>query len=223
MARANRPLKILIALFVLAGLGFLFVRSARDSRANPYTIERPQLLGWTLALAPAADPNAPNTPNTPFLVLRAPGELSSGLFQQVFSRAMESLNQPVPGEIPLLLKGEFDRAFAGHATPDALLAAARSAGLEPGPLQPRCMAYRRVSTVDRTRQVYFVLFDAPAFARFRQQIAALSNGGRPSPAAYDPTALSPALLIAASDVAFNSWLPIKADPATDCVAPIASN
>jgi hypothetical protein len=222
MARSNRPLKILVALAVLAALGFLFVRSARDSRANPYTVEPGQLQGWTVALEPASGPNAP------LLVLNAPAELSNGLFRQVFARAMESLNMPVPAGIPLLLKGEFDRAFAGHLTPEALVTAARNAGLESVAPQPRCMVYRRVSTPERTRQLYFVLFDAPGFARFRQQIgalleAALEHGGAPGRADYDPEALSPALSVASTDTEFNRWLPIKADPATECVAPITTN
>jgi len=222
MARSNRPLKILVALAVLAILGFLFVRSARDSRANPYTVEPGQLQGWTVALESASGPNAP------LLVLNAPAELSNGLFRQVFARAMESLSMPVPAAIPLLLKGEFDRAFAGHLTPEALVEAARGAGLESAALQPRCMAYRRVSTPERTRQLYFAIFEAPGFGRFRQKLATLlearlensADAGAPGRADYDPEALSPALPVASSDTEFNRWLPIKADPATDCVAPI---
>ena len=37
---------------------------------------------------------------------------------------------------------------------------------------------------------------------------------------FDPAALCPVLLVAASDPAFGRWLPLRADPATDCVAPI---
>jgi hypothetical protein len=216
MARSNRPIKILVALVALAIFGFLFVRSARDSRANPYTFERAQLQGWTVALDPASGPSSP------LLVLTPPPEFLSGLFHQVFSRAMESLSTPAPGAIPLLLKGEFDRAFAGHVTPEALLAAARTAGLESTTPQPRCMAYRRVSNPDRTRQLYFVLFDAPPFERFREQIAALLDAGAGGQVDYDPAALSPVLFIAASDTEFNHWLPMKADPAADCVAPITA-
>jgi len=219
MARSNRLIKIVVALGVLTGLAFLFVRSARDSRANPYTVERAQLQGWTVGLEPASGPSSP------LLVLRAPPELSNGLFRQVFARAMESLSMPDPGAIPLLLKGEFDRAFAGHLTPEALVAAARNAGLESSAPQPHCMAYRRVSNPDRTRQLYFVLFDAPGFERFRQQAGALLDaavdGGTTGRPDYDPAALSPALLVAATDTEFNRWLPIRAEPTTDCVAPLA--
>ncbi len=143
MARSNALIKIAVALAVLAGLGFLFVRSVRNARSEPYTVERERLRGWTVALEPAS------SPNDPMLVLRPPPELASGLFHQVFVRSMESLNQSNPAAIPLVLQGEFDRAFAGRATPDALVAAARSAGLDSAAMKPRCLAYRRVSAPGR--------------------------------------------------------------------------
>jgi hypothetical protein len=80
---------------------------------------------------------------------------------------------------------------------------------------------RRVSAPGVTRELYFVLVNAPAFARFREQITALGEGGAPSRATYDPDALSPVLFVAASDAAFNRWLPLRADPENDCIAPIA--
>jgi hypothetical protein len=217
MARTNRLIKIPIALVLLAVVAFLFVRSARDSRANPFTVDRAQLTGWKLGIEPAAGPTAP------MLVLQAPPDLSNGLFNQLFSRAMESLSMPVPAAIPLLLKGEFDRAFAGRMTPEALLEAARGAGLESAALQPRCMVYRRISTPERTRQIYFALFDLPALAAFRSQIGDRLPASGAGGGAYDPAALSPAMLVAASDTEFNSWLPLKADPDKDCLAPIVAN
>lgn len=217
MARSKRLFKIPIALGLLAVLAFVFVRSARDSRANPFTVERAQLTGWRLGIEPVSGPSSP------LLVLQAPPDLSNGLFRQLFSRAMESLNMPVPGAIPLLLAGEFDRAFAGRMTPEALLEAARGAGLESAALQPRCMVYRRVSSPERTRQVYFALFDVPGFDAFRAQIGSRATEAPSAGTGYDPAALSPALLVAASDTEFNSWLPIKADPDQDCLAPIVAN
>ena len=85
---------------------------------------------------------------------------------------------------------------------------------------PRCLAYRRVSEPGVTRQLYFVLFDAAAFERFREQIAALPASSAVPASAFDPAALSPVLIIGASDSAFNRWLPLRADPKTDCLAPI---
>ena len=74
-----------------------------------------------------------------------------------------------------------------------------------------------------TRQVYAVLFDAPAFTRFRQHLAALANAGRQTAAAFDADALSPLLFVGASEPAMNRWLPMRLDPQRDCLAAIAVN
>jgi hypothetical protein len=99
-------------------------------------------------------------------------------------------------------------------TPEALLSAARDAGLGSTPLQPRCLGHRRVSEPGSTREVYFVLFDAPAFGRFRDRIATLLGSG------FDPAAQSPVLLVAVADSNVGDWLPLRANPQEDCVAPI---
>jgi hypothetical protein len=214
MPRSKSLLKVALLVAVAAGLGFLFIRSAQSTRSDPYTVSSDLLRNWTVSFDPAASAAAPA------LVLRPPAELTSGLFRQVFSRTMESLSSPTEPVIPLVLKGEFDRAFAGSVTPEALSAAARSAGLDSGSLAPRCLAYRRVSEPGLTRQLYFVLFDAPAFGQFREQIASLRDGRAVPTDIFDPAALSPVLIIGASDSAFNRWLPLRADPNTDCLAPI---
>jgi hypothetical protein len=213
---SNALIKIAVVLALLGGLGFLFVRSVINTQSEPYTVAGEHLRGWTLSLEDASSPTAP------VLVLRSPTELARGLFNQVFARSGVSLSGPAVAAIPLVLQDEYDRAFAGHATPDALLRAAREAGLETIALEPRCLALRRVSAPGVTRQLYFVLVNAPAFRSFREQIAALARGGAPSRATYDPDALSPVLFIAASDAAFNRWLPLRADPETDCIAPIVT-
>ena len=74
-----------------------------------------------------------------------------------------------------------------------------------------------MSDPNSTRQLYFALFDMPAFARFRQQVHALAGGATE----FDPAALSPVMPLAASDVGFDDWLPLRADAGADCVAPIA--
>lgn len=203
-----------MALVVLAGFGFLFVRSARESRSAPYTTERRFLSQWSVVLEPAS------APTEPMLALRSPPELASDLFRQVFSRAMESLSSPSHAAIPLVLRGEFDRAFAGRVMPEALVAFARKAGLESATFEPRCLAYRRVSEPRDTRQVYFVLFDAPAVEQFRKDIVGLLEGAGALGAEYDPASISPVLIIAASETTLNRWLPLRADPETDCLAPI---
>ena len=214
MARSTKLLiKIGVALLVLVGLGFLFMRSVRNTRAQPYTVHPEHLRNWTLAVESAAGPHEP------MLVLRPPAELVNGLFHQVFKRAMESMNAPAAPAIPLLLQQEYDRAFVGRWPPVTLLAAAQAAGLDRVTLVPRCLAYRRVSDPRGTQQLYFIVFDLPAFARFRQQAAMMAGGGAPR-ADFDPAALSPVLFIAVAESSFQRWLPLRADPQADCVAPI---
>jgi hypothetical protein len=192
---------------VVGGLIFILVWSARTGRSIPYTIDGESLRHWTLDL------NRASGPNHPVLVLRPTADFTSDLFNQVFKRSMESMNAPSSPMIPLLLQGELDSG-GGQLTPQALLSAARDAGLGSAPLQPRCLGYRRVSEPGSTRQVYFVLFDAPAFGRFRDRIATLLPSG------FDPAAQSPVLFVAVADSNFGDWLPLRANPQEDCVAPI---
>jgi hypothetical protein len=191
-----------VGLGVLTLVGFLFVRSLHDARAAAYTVEREHLRRWTLALVAASGPN------DPLLVLRPSPELANGLFRQVFTRAMESLNAPAAPAVPLVLRGEFDSVVANRLTPDTLLAAARASKLETSGITPRCLAHRRVSEPGITRQVYVVLFDAPSASQFRRQIG------------LDPTVLSPTLFIAGAGADFNSWLPLRMNAEAECVAPI---
>ena len=210
----KRPLvKIPIMLAVLGAAGWLFVRSARSVRSEPYEIARARLSGWTLAVESA--PNASGV----LLGLQPDKETAAMLFSQVFSRTGESLSGPVPAAIPLVLQSEFDRARAGALTPAALLASARAAGLESSVLEPRCMAQRRVSGPGITRQVYFVRLDWSAFAAFRRQVAQQMRDAGGS--GLDPAALSPVLIVAASDAAFSRWLPLRAEADDDCLAPMA--
>ena len=194
--------KLALGLGAVAAFGFLFMRSLHDTTTAAYTAESRHLRSWTLVLEPAS------RPNDPLLALRPTPELASGLFHQVFSRTMESLDAPAAPAIPIVLRGEFDRVVGDRLTQDALLAAARAAELETAGVTPRCLVHRRVSEPGRTRQLFFVLFDAPSVPRFRQQIG------------LDPAALSPVLFIAGAGADFNSWLPQRVNSEAECLAPV---
>lgn len=211
MAARRSLVRAMIAIAVLGGFAYLFVRSARGTRETAYTVNPAHLRNWTLALESAP------LPASPILVLRTPQELGAALFKQVFARGMESLSAPATPAVPLLLRSEFDSAFADRLRPAALLEAARAFGVESAPFTPRCLAYRRVSDPGVTRQVYFLLFTAPAFSRFRQHLGSLPEAAGGT---FDAAAMSPVLLIGASDDSFNRWLPLRANPEADCVAPI---
>ena len=200
----KRSLAIKLAVgAVAAGLfAVLFLRSLDDTRTEAYTIDSAHLQSWTLALEPAS------APNDPLLVLRPTPDLASGLFKQIFSRAMESLNSPTAPSIPLVLRGEFDRDVGDQLTQDAMMAAAKAAGIEAIAPAPRCLVHRRISEPGGVRQAYLVYFDAPALAQFRRAIG------------LDPEALSPIMFVAGAGADFASWLPQRINADADCLAPI---
>lgn len=206
-------LKVVIALVALALLGVVFVRSARSTRAEPFTVARQDLMGWTLTLAPDGDPLGSS------LSIAPKAELMRPLARDLFTRMGESLHYAPPA-MPLVLQSEFQRALAGVLTPEALLDAARQAGLESAAFQPRCMAQQRVSAPGVVRAVFFVLFDLPQFTQFREQVAERVRAAGRDASLFEPAALSPVVIAADLDGNFSRWLPLRADPAVDCFAPV---
>lgn len=195
-------IKLAVGTVAIGVFAVLFMRSLEDTRTEAYTVPRAHLQGWTLELEAAA------TPADPLLVLRAPADLATGLFKQIFARAMESLNTPISPAIPIVLRAEFDRDIGDQFTADGLLAAAKAAGLENSAASPRCLVHRRISGPGGVRQAYLVFFDAPSIVQFRKQIG------------VDADALSPILFVAGAGADFNTWLPLRIDGAADCLAPI---
>jgi len=204
-------LRLFIVLIAIGGFAYLFLRSATGSRAEPYAFAKSDLAGWTLDVLPAA------TGNEPVIVLRPPRDLGQRLFNQVFKRAMESLATPAEAGLPLLLRSEYDQAFATRSTLDALHTVARDSGLATPELEPKCLAYRRISEPGSLRQLYVASFEVSGFTRFRQALAAILDGA--PQAGYDPSAISPVLLVATTDPEPGRWLPLRLT-ADDCVAPI---
>jgi hypothetical protein len=204
---------VLAALVALGVIAVLFVRSAQSARAEPFTIARQNLTGWTLTIGSDTDELGSLLSITPKEALMPP------LSRELFARMGESLHYP-PAAIPVVLRSEFDRAMAGAITPEALLNAAREAGLESAVFEPRCMARRRESAPGLIRGVYFLVFDMSSFTRFREQVAQRLRAAGRDPSLFDPTALSPVLIAAALDGSFSRWLPLRVDPEVDCFAPV---
>ena len=217
MARPTPFVKLAVGLVAIGGLAYLFLRSVSDTRSEPYLVPAAHLAGWTLAIEESA-----SQPTSPVLVLQPPREFAGEWFRQVFARAMESMKGSSSAAVPIVLQGEFELALAASSTPATLLSAAREAGLETATFTPRCLAVRRISEPGGTRQVYFVIFEAPAFERFRERIA-IESQAADAPNPINPAALSPVMIIGATDANLNRWLPIAARPDTDCVAPIVVN
>jgi hypothetical protein len=202
--------KIAIALALVAGFAWLFVRSLQDARAEPYTTRAAHLTGWNLALEEGA------APGEAVLLLRAHVDFPTYLFRQVFARAAETLGTPRGPGVALALRHEVDASAVTGAT---LMSMAVDAGLDRAGIAPICMGYRRESAVGTTRQLFFVLLDLPEFARFRQALASHLRTAAPA-TVFDPAALPPVVLLAASPD-FNRWLPLTVDPSADCLAPIS--
>lgn len=201
--RKRRPLvTAAIVLLALAGFGYLFVRSVRDARSEPYEIAGAHLSGWTLGVDAAGRDDAA-------LLLRPPAELPPSLFRQLFSRQMESLAAPTTAGIALVLQ----REMAPGVAVDELMALAQQAVVERARPVPRCVGYRRVSARGVTRQLYFVWFSLPEFNQFRRLVVPRAD------LSYRPDALSPVMLMAA-EPDFAGWHPVVVDEARDCVAPV---
>lgn len=201
--RLHPAVKALAAVVILAGVGYLFVRSATSTRGEPYEIQAAHMTGWSLAADSAQDAE------DAAISLRPPAELPLNLFRQLFRRQMESLSTPAAPGIVLARRNEV-RSGVGV---DQLLALAREAGLERATLTPKCVGYRRVSGTGLTRQLYFLWFESPEFDAFRRRLAPLGAAG------FQPTALS-AVMLTAAEPSFDGWQPVVVDEAQDCVAPI---
>ncbi len=212
--RRTTLIKIAAALAALGVFGVLFIRSARSVGAEPYTMSRAGLSAWTVGVDPAAATSGV------LLALWPPQTLAPPLFSQLFTRSGVSLSGPNPVGMPLVLKAEFDRGLSGIITPDALVELARASGLESRQARPLCMASRRVSEPGVTREVFFLPAPASCIRRVPPSTRhACEHRGRGG-ASFDPTSVSPVVIVAATDGNFSSWLPLSGDDTQDCLAPI---
>ena len=196
-------IKVAVAILLLAGVAMLFVRSVKDTRAEPYIVNASHLQRWTLAIDTAADADGA------VVSLRPQPELPMNLFRQLFSRQMESLGTPSQPGIPLVLR----REIPSELSADSILAMARDAGLDHATPAPKCVGYRRISDPGITRQLYFMWFDVPGFDRFRQALASRVGPG------LSAAGLSPVLMMAAQP-GFTGWMPVVVDQDRDCIAPV---
>jgi len=213
MARLSLFPKVVLWIVALTALAVLFLRSLQSTREEPFIVEPEGVTSWTLVVEPERDAFGA------WLALQPPPRLTPSLGRQIFSRAGESIHYPNPPSIPLVLRSEVTGALAGGLTSDTVVSLARSAGLESPTFQPRCMGRRRVSEPGSTRSLFFIVYDAPAFGEFRQALAAqLRSAGDQS--AFDPAALSPALIVASTDENFRRWLQLGVNSDVDCMAPI---
>jgi len=212
--RRNVLVKVVVALAVFTGLGFLFLKTVRDARAEPYTVPREHLSNWTIVVTDTQDSRGA------VVALRPPPALPTNLFQQIFRRSMESLTSPGNPGVPLILASEFVGAFAGVVSANDLAVVATEVGLASATIEPVCLVVRRTTGPRETRQAFLLLVEVPGFDRFRDEAARLlaSRGGQSG--AFDPAAVSPMIAVAGSDSDFQSRGPFSADASRECVAPV---
>jgi hypothetical protein len=200
-------LKIGAVVFVLTAVSLLLVRSLRGR--GPYDVESVELSGWTLEASPPGEPA--------LVALRPPAPLSTSLFQQLFKRTGEALVAAPRPSVPLVLREEYADSLQGVLTVEDIVDTARDVGLESARFEPVCLGRRRASAGGRADELFFVVFNAPLFDRFRDQLTPLfpeHAGAFP----YEPKALRPILTIAGSDREFARWWPIAVKTELDCLA-----
>ena len=198
-----------IAVVVLAGLSWLFLKTVQDTNAEPYLVDGGELSGWTLALEdPAAGGAA-------LLVLRPPVSLTGDVFQQIFHRTGVSLAGPTRPGMPIVLAAEYNASLKDVVTPEELLNLARTAGLEKEALVPVCMGGMRDPSSGRASQRFFLVFESQAFTRVREELRRL-RGERGAAGTFDPAALRPIVPVASFEPDFHRWWPFQVDPAKDC-------
>ena len=211
--RTPTLVKIGVGAAAVIVLPWLFLKTVRDTIAEPYEVGNASLTGWRLVLTDSSQPGIS------VLGLQPPPALASGLFDQVFKRTMESMTSPGEDILPVVLRSEFQSGLRAVLAPDEMLQTARDAGLEEARLEPVCMGVKREPFAGRTRQIYFVLFEAPAVAEFRQLLGrvAAERGGQGT---FEATPFDLVLPVGGSDPRFASWFPMAVDRATDCKAPL---
>ena len=206
-------LKMGVGVLLLVGVPWLFLKTIQNTIAEPYSIGAATVTEWTLHVQEMGQP-------IPALITLVPSSsLVPQLFQQVFHRTMQSLMTPSQPGMPIVLQGEFLAGLQDVFLPNEILAIARTVGLEQAQFNPVCMAVRREPSGGRTRQLFFVVFETPAFNEFRQELAKLYKE-RGGVLPFDPAALELVLPVASSDADFAAWWPLEVDRVVDCRAPI---
>jgi hypothetical protein len=208
MKRGNMLKKIAIAVVVLTGLGWLFLRTVQEARATPYTVRAADLRGWQVV----ADSGSPAGA---LVGIRPSPAFTADLFKQIFARNMESITAPAAALVAVVLQREVE-ALGGVQAED-VVDAIRSTHIEQATLVPRCLAARRLDP-PASYDYYFVVFESTPFEAARRAAHASVGSGQ---SGFDPAALVPTLVIATSDPAARGMLPFMPDPEQDCVAPVS--
>lgn len=203
----RRYLVIGAAVIALAAIGWFAANAIWNRR--PYSVSETALSGWKVIAGPPGSPAV--------VALQPPRQLSTDLYRQVSARTKEALVAPEEPLIPLVLQDEYADSLQGVLSVDDIIGIAEGAGLDAARFEPVCLAERTASKQGHDSEQFYAVFDAPAFANFRQQLTPLfpeHAGG----VAYEPGALHMVLPVAASDEELASRPAAVIDRETECVA-----
>lgn len=185
----------------------------RDRREPPVPIDTTVFANWPVIVSDGTDPWV--------VAVAPPDKLMTMLTADVARRAGRRLVAPSHPALPLVLRDEFSDALQGVYGTDSLTRMAREAGIETARFEPVCLAHRVSRGPDGDADLYFVPFASSVFSQFRVDLmpAFPEHAGI---GIYDPSTLTPILIVGSSDGAFERWWPLSFNRDTDCVATISA-
>ena len=201
---------VVISVTVAAAAAAVWFFAGRKD-ASPLSVPASALSSWSVVTSDGT---------YPWIVgARPPETFTRPLFDAASRRAGRPLVAPPHPALPLVLQSEFEESLQGVYGTDAVVRAAREAGIESAVFHPVCLARQSVDLPSGSVDVYFVPFDVPAFDQVRADLTPLE----PEHAGigiYDPAWLTPALVIGATGAGFERIWPIRFERERDCEAEI---
>jgi hypothetical protein len=202
----------IVATVAAAGVVALVWTLGQGFGGHPLSISPVQLSNWTLVTSDGTDPWV--------VAAQPPATFSSDLLRQVSRQAGQPLVPPHHAGVPLVLRSEFDDALQGVYGVDEVLRIARDAGVDTTAFQPFCIARKVQGTGSSRAELYFLVLDAPAFNQMRIDLTP-TQPEHAGIGTYDPTVVTPVLVIGATDDRFDRWWPLTVNRDTDCQARVA--
>lgn len=202
---------ILIAFLVLVGGAGAWLWFARHAHV-PTAIAADAFANWPIVASDGTDPWV--------VAVTPPARLVATLAQDATQHAGRPLLSPPHAGMPLVLRNEFEEGLQGVFGTDSVMRMAHDAGLDASRLEPVCLAHQTRTDANGRAEVYFVPFDSAPFSQLRVDLipAFPEQAGT---GIYDPSTLSPILIVGATDDAFERWWPLRFDHERDCVADVA--
>ena len=208
---SRRLLSSLVAALVVVAAGVYYTWFRVDR--TPITVAAAVPEDWTLTISDGTDPWVAGV--TP------PTSLVTRLVAQVRARAGAALVVPAHPAIPLVLRAEFDESLQGAFDIGAVRRMAADLGLDQmGAFEPVCLAHRTVRGAEGRADLYFVPFTSAGFNQFRVQLMP-EHPEQAGIGIYDPSILTPVLVVGATEDRFADWWPLGVNTDRDCEAPIA--